>query len=97
MAHDRNMPPGDDCGGRDLRNARTEGGFGASAADLARGYKALDGDAPPKTLTYRGMMDGESMTMPNPERMTYDAESGEMVDKYRGGFLPRDPHNPDER
>ncbi len=71
--------------------------MGVSDATLKRGYSTLrDPDVPSKTKTYR-FGDGESVTAPNPERMTYDADEGRMVDAYAGGFLRRTPHCPEDR
>lgn len=62
--------------------------LGVSDATLKRGYSTIrPSDVPPKTLSF-GSGDSK-ITMPNPERMVYDDDCGEMTDAYCGGFLRR--------
>lgn len=72
-------------------------GAGVSVADINRGYlRVPDPDVPPLTRTIEGI-DGEKITVKNYERFAFDPETGREYDPYHGGFLRRDPHNPNER
>lgn len=97
----KDMPPGGDVGGK-MSARKTEGGFGATAGDIARGFQTLeDPDVPPKTIKT------EFGEMPNYERESYVPRdnsrqlpfknAGKSEDCYEGGLLPRRPYRPDER
>lgn len=98
MAGDRNGGPlpGEDIGGS-MGSRDVTDGYG-------RGYTPVaDPDLPPKTITIGGdspVVPGRGqgrMTIPNYERQVYDPDTESYVDKYRDGFLPRDPSHPNER
>jgi hypothetical protein len=97
----KDMPPGGDVGGK-MGRRNSEGGFGASAADLARGYQTVaDPDMPAKTIkTPFGAMpnyERESYVPQDSSRQTPFRNAGKSEDAYAGGFVKRTPHNPNER
>ena len=60
-------------------------GYGATSVEIERGFKECDEGLPPKEIQ------SEFGSYPNPDRMVYDDEAGEMVDAYHGGFVSRHP------
>lgn len=90
----RDLPPGGDVGGRDLPDRGMRSGFvdsgDVSDATLRRGYETVDADVPPRRRS------DDLGSFPNPDRMEFDPDTGEMEDAYHGGFLRRG-RIPDER
>jgi hypothetical protein len=83
-------PPGGDVGGK-IGARKTEGGFGASSGDIARGYQ--DARVDDETLEYAH----QDYVPIDTSRQLPFKNAGQIEDCYEGGLLPRRPYRPNER